>query len=98
MSKREWRMNRGLLFRRAAGFLAAVLLCLLCQAQDAGAQESIESFVAEIAVQADASLLVKETLQVRAEGDAVKHGIFRAVPGCLAFGPAAWACRSAGTG
>ncbi len=80
MSKREWRMNRGLLFRRAAGFLAAVLLCLLCQAQDAGAQESIESLVAEIAVQADASLLVKETLQVRAEGDAVKHGIFRAVP------------------
>ncbi|MCR5257132.1 MAG: DUF2207 domain-containing protein, partial [Desulfovibrio sp.] len=80
MSNREWCMKRCFPWRRAAGFLAAVLLCLLCQAQGASAQEAIESFVSEIAVQADASLLVTETMQVSAEGEAVKHGIFRAVP------------------
>ena len=68
------------LLQTAAWLLAAMMLFLPGLAGDAGAEERIESFSAEIAVQADASLLVKETMQVTAEGKAVRHGIFRSVP------------------
>ncbi|MEP2436303.1 MAG: DUF2207 domain-containing protein, partial [Roseibium sp.] len=48
----------------------------------AGAQadERIQTFVSDIVVQQDGSLMVTETITVRAEGDQIKRGIFRDIP------------------
>ena len=44
------------------------------------AEERILSYVSDIAVQRDASLEVMETISVRAENDAIRHGIYRDFP------------------
>lgn len=46
----------------------------------AHARERISDFSVELAVRADASILVKECIRVQAEHDAIRHGIFRSVP------------------
>jgi uncharacterized membrane protein YgcG len=63
---------------RAIAALLAVLTILLPAA--ARADERILHFSSDIAVQADSSLEVSEAIRVRAEGNAIKHGIFRDFP------------------
>ncbi len=46
----------------------------------ASAQERILDYRSDIAVQADSSLLVTETITVRAEGNQIQHGIYRDFP------------------
>src|SRR3982751_5957911 len=63
------------LFRRA--LLALVLLAAPAAAQ---ADERILHFSSDVQVQKDASLEVTETIDVRAENDQIRHGIFRDFP------------------
>ena len=59
----------------------AVLFALLLAAAPAWAQgERILSFASRIEIQADASLVVTETIRVRAEGQVIKRGIYRDFP------------------
>ena len=58
--------------------LAALVALLLPQA--AAAEERILSFDSQIAVQADGSLDVTETITVRVENVAINHGIYRDFP------------------
>ncbi|GGB51856.1 hypothetical protein GCM10011316_24840 [Roseibium aquae] len=67
------RLNRSLL-----AFVAVVLWCVSANA--ALANERILSFVSDIDVQKDGSLMVTETIRVRAEGQEIKRGIFRDIP------------------
>ena len=57
-----------------------VVLLLLAAIQPAGAREAILSYLSEIEVRSDASLLVEEVIRVRAEGQAIKRGIYRDFP------------------
>ena len=58
--------------------LAALLALLLPQA--ASAEERILNFDSRIAIQADGTLDVTETITVRVENVAIKHGIYRDFP------------------
>ena len=59
----------------------AVLFALLLAAAPAWAQgERILSFASRIEIRADASLVVTETIRVRAEGQVIKRGIYRDFP------------------
>jgi hypothetical protein len=62
----------------AARFLA-VLLCLflIAFAVPAAAEEAIEAFTANITVSREGMVHVAETIQVRAEGDQIRRGIYR---------------------
>jgi uncharacterized membrane protein YgcG len=60
--------------------LAAVLLACFSLPVFASADERILDFNSDVTVQSDGSLLVRETIQVRAEGDDIRHGIFRDFP------------------
>ena len=54
---------------------------LLLAAASARAQgERILSFASRIEIRADASLVVTETIRVRAEGQSIKRGIYRDFP------------------
>jgi hypothetical protein len=69
--------------RRAGRLLARLALlgaALLGGAPPAGAEERILSFDAEITVQADGALVVREVIRVRAEGQAIRRGIYRDFP------------------
>lgn len=57
--------------------LAIALFFVLTHAQ---ADERILSFDSQITVQANASLTVRETIRVRAEGNEIKRGIYREFP------------------
>jgi uncharacterized membrane protein YgcG len=57
----------------------AFLTLLICPPQ-AAAAERILNFVSHIRIQPDASLIVTETIQVRAEGRQIKRGIVREFP------------------
>ena len=70
-----------LLLRRAAVGVLAV--CLLLGAGEANAQSSperIKSYISDITVQTDGTLLVRETITVHAAGNQIKRGIFRDFP------------------
>lgn len=56
--------------------LAALLISMLALAP-AAAREEIRSFAAAIAVNVDSSVDVTETIEVNAEGSAIRRGIFR---------------------
>ena len=60
------------------------LLCVACTLlgvfASARADERILEFHSEISVATDASMLVDETIRVRAEGDRIRHGIYRDFP------------------
>ncbi len=59
-----------------------ILVSFLCALTLAGARasERITRFVSDVDVQRNGDLLVTETIQVRAEGDAIRHGILRDFP------------------
>ena len=69
-------------------FLAVSLLLALA-APLALAAERIESFHSHIVVEKSGDLVVTETITVRAEGNRIKRGIYRAIPLLLddKFGP-----------
>ena len=64
--------------RLALAALAALLALLLPQA--AAAEERILDFDSRIAIQADGTLDVTETILVRVENVAINHGIYRDFP------------------
>ena len=68
--------TRNVTLRRAAAGLALLLLSAL----PACAAEFIRSFDADVAVAKDGELTVTETIRVRAEHNAIRHGIFRDFP------------------
>jgi hypothetical protein len=61
---------------RSAGLLALLLTLPL----STEAQERILSFHSDIRIQADASMIVTETIRVRAEGRNIRRGIYREFP------------------
>jgi uncharacterized membrane protein YgcG len=62
-----------------AGLLSAFLL-LIAASLPAVADERITLFSSDVTVNADSSLTVRETIDVNAEGDVIKRGIFRDIP------------------
>ncbi|XYK82222.1 MAG: DUF2207 domain-containing protein [Labrenzia sp.] len=62
--------------------LMAVLAAVLWLMTVSGAvsEERILNYVSDIDVQEDGSLIVTETIRVRAEGDEIERGIFRDIP------------------
>ena len=60
--------------------LALVCLAVVSAAQDETANERILSFDSHITLHADGSMLVRETIQVRAAGEQINHGIYRDFP------------------
>lgn len=60
--------------------LAIVLLSLYCAPLLAQEEERILSYDSDITVNDDGSMLVKETIRVHANGDQIKHGIYRDFP------------------
>ena len=58
--------------------LLLLLIAFTCSA--AGAKERILDFHSEIIVNQDGSMGVTETIRVRAEGAAIKRGIYRDFP------------------
>jgi uncharacterized membrane protein YgcG len=60
--------------------LALVLLLTLAHVATVAAQEEILNFHSDIQVQLDGSMLVTETIQVQAEGNKIKRGIYRDFP------------------
>ena len=65
------------MLRRALGLSLFLLFALAPAVQ---AQEVIRSFQSDIRIAADGTLDVRETITVTAEGDAIKHGIYRDFP------------------
>lgn len=57
-----------------------IALLLMVAPIAARADERILQFRSEVAIQPDSALEVVETIDVRAEGDAIKHGIYRDFP------------------
>ncbi|HET6602632.1 MAG TPA: DUF2207 domain-containing protein [Xanthomonadaceae bacterium] len=62
--------------------LRCLLTCLLVwwALGDARADERILSYDSQVAIAADGSMLVEETVRVRAEGDRIRRGIYRDFP------------------
>ena len=58
----------------------AALALLLSLPSSAQAQERISRFVSDVQIQQDSSLEVTETIDVRAENNAINHGIYRDFP------------------
>ena len=63
--------------RALFALLAALALAL---PQAARADERILHFLSDVAVQKDGSLIVEETIRIRAEGDQIRRGILRDFP------------------
>lgn len=63
---------------------AHVLLCLLglilAFASPASAREEIRSFTSDVVLNTDGSVAVTETVQVNAEGNEIRRGIYRDIP------------------
>jgi uncharacterized membrane protein YgcG len=62
----------------SAGLFLLFLVLSLYSISDAS--EAIPDFHSDIAVNADASMTVRETIRVRSEGRGIKHGIYRDFP------------------
>lgn len=60
--------------------LVAALALLLALACPALAEERIDNFISDVTVNADASLSVRESITVFAEGNAIRRGILRDFP------------------
>ncbi|MPZ41686.1 MAG: DUF2207 domain-containing protein [Rhizobiales bacterium] len=58
----------------------ALALVLLLAAAPASADERIIQFISDVTVQRDGDLIVVETIQVQAEGNIIRRGIFRDFP------------------
>src|SRR6218665_1813280 len=61
------------------GLLGALAIMLLL-ALPALAREEIRSFTSDIVLNTDGSLNVTETIEVNAEGDEIRRGIYRDIP------------------
>lgn len=61
-------------------FPVALFFCLILLLSPARADERILRFDTEIVIQHDGSLEIAETIQVRAEGNKIKRGIYRDLP------------------
>jgi hypothetical protein len=73
--------NRRNVILRLGGLAVAVLaVCAFAGGEARAAQEVIETFVSDIAVEADGDLLVRETITVHAAGYQIKRGIYRDFP------------------
>ena len=59
---------------------AVLALLLIAAPTTARADERILHYWSDVAIQPDSSLEVTETIDVRAEGDAIRHGIYRDFP------------------
>ena len=59
---------------------ALAALALLALSSPAEAEERISRFVSDVQIQPDSSLEVTETIDVRAERNAINHGIYRDFP------------------
>ncbi|MCW8944754.1 MAG: DUF2207 domain-containing protein, partial [Sedimenticola sp.] len=57
-----------------------LLILLLLISHSSLASEAILDYFSDIQVQQDASMVVEESIQVRAEGNIIKRGIFRDFP------------------
>ncbi len=66
--------------RLTAAFLRLLCLSVLCLSAPAGAAERILNFASDITVNADASLQVRESITVVAEGRSIRRGIYRDFP------------------
>lgn len=73
---RKWTSRRAEM-RRLLAFAIGLFLAIAVPAQ---AEERITSFVSDVTVNANASLLVRETIVVAAEGRKIKRGILRDFP------------------
>src|SRR5215472_8289816 len=62
------------------GLLTLLCLTVLSFGQDDTAEERILSFDSHITLHADGTMLVRETIQVRAAGEQINHGIYRDFP------------------
>jgi uncharacterized membrane protein YgcG len=60
--------------------LVAIFFALFAMATGTMAEERIGNFHSDVTVNADASLTVRETISVNAEGASIRHGIFRDIP------------------
>lgn len=60
--------------------LVFAIALVLAFVAPAAAEERIENFVGDVTVNADASLDVRETITVNAEGSEIRHGILRDFP------------------
>ncbi len=60
--------------------IGALLMACCARAQDDEQRERITNFHSDITVNADASMQVKETIAVIANGQQIKHGIYRDFP------------------
>ena len=58
----------------------AIFILLLAAAVEARAEEAILSYHSDIAIAADATMTVRETITVRAEGAKIRRGIYRDFP------------------
>jgi Predicted membrane protein (DUF2207) len=63
--------------------LAAIGVILLALASPAVAREEIRSFVSSTVLSANGTVDVTETITVNAEGDQIRHGIYRDIPTAL---------------
>ena len=61
-------------------FLMFALIVSLCPAGSASAQEVIDLYLSDIEIQTDGSMLVTETIKVKAEGRQIRRGIYRDFP------------------
>jgi len=59
--------------------LFALLVALAC-ARGAAAEERINNFASHVTIDADASVTVRETIAVTAEGNQIRRGIYRDIP------------------
>jgi hypothetical protein len=64
----------------ASALRALPFILLLLAAAPAAAQERILRYLSDVQVNRDSSLDVTETIRVRAENNAIKHGIYRDFP------------------
>lgn len=74
------RVNRETLVRKVKVNLFLIILFSLCWVSLSSAEERILRFHSDIKVHEDASLTVKETIQVVSEGKEIKRGIYRDFP------------------
>jgi hypothetical protein len=67
----------------ALGRLFLVLACLFALALPVAAREEIRAFAADVTLRVDGSVRVIETVDVNAEGNQIRRGIYRDIPTVL---------------
>ncbi|MCR6633418.1 DUF2207 domain-containing protein [Devosia sp.] len=65
---------------KALGRLLLALACVLALALPAAAREEIRAFASDVTLRTDGSVRVIETVDIRAEGNQIRRGIYRDIP------------------